>query len=156
MNTHWKTAHARHQAGAGQDRQVEKKIPIPAVAVKALRLHRADQNGRRLRLGDAYDSTIEFVFATDIGTPINHSNLNNRWWKPLVESVGLPKATRMHHLRHSVASIALHENVPGTTVSALLGHSNTATTYRIYSHALPDSLREASDKIAAALGGSGR
>ena len=112
-------------------------------------------NIRRLGLGEVYRTEIDIVFATDIGTPINHSNLNNRWWKPLVESVGLPKTTRMHHLRHSVASIALHENVPGTTVSALLGHSNTATTYRIYSHALPNSLREASDKLADALEGSG-
>ena len=102
-------------------------------------------------LGDAYDSTMEFVFAIDIGTPINHSNLNHRWWEPLVESVGLPKTTRMHHLRHSVASITLHENVLGSTVSVLLGHSNTATTYQIYSRALLDSLREVSDALAGVL-----
>jgi integrase len=128
-----------------------RQIPVPPIAVQALRSHRADQNERRLRLGDVYNSEIDFVFATEIGTGINHSNLNNRWWKPLVISVGLSKSTRMHHLRHSVASIALHENVPGTTVSAMLGHSNTATTYRIYSHALPDSLRQASDMLADAL-----
>lgn len=128
-----------------------RQIPVPPMAVQALRAHRADQNERRLSLGDVYNSEIDFVFATDIGTGINHSNLNNRWWKPLVASVGLPKGTRMHHLRHSVASIALHENVPGATVSAMLGHSNTATTYRIYSHALPDSLKEASDAVASAI-----
>ena len=121
------------------------------MAVETLRAHRADQNERRLKLGEVYNTEIDFVFATGIGTGINHSNLNNRWWKPLVGSVGLPKTTRMHHLRHSVASIALHENVPGTTVSALLGHSNTATTYRIYGHALPGSMRKASDALAGVL-----
>jgi integrase len=129
-----------------------RRIPVTAVAVKALRAHRVDQNERRLELGDAYNDEIDFVFATDIGTGINHSNLNNRWWKPLVESAGLPRTTRMHHLRHSVASIALYENVPGTTVSTLLGHSNTATTYQIYSHSLDGSMRSASEAIQRVLG----
>jgi integrase len=40
---------------------------------------------------------------------------------------------RVHELRHSAVTLAIHEGVPMSEVSAQLGHSSQRTTLGIYS-----------------------
>lgn len=56
------------------------------------------------------------------------------YWKAILENAGLPRETTFHSLRHGAASILLGQNVPIPVVSRYLGHSNPATTMRIYAH----------------------
>lgn len=80
----------------------------------------------------------EFVFEAAAGGPVDEANLG-RAWRALqrdAEHSGLPKI-RLHDLRHTFASCALQAGVPVPTVASLLGHSNPATTLRVYAHALP-------------------
>lgn len=44
---------------------------------------------------------------------------------------------RLHDLRHLQASLLLDAGEAITTVSARLGHRDTSTTLRIYSHLMP-------------------
>lgn len=44
------------------------------------------------------------------------------------------KAIRFHDLRHSYASWLIHQKIPVTTVSKLLGHSSPDITLKIYAH----------------------
>ena len=80
----------------------------------------------------------EFVFTAPAGGPVDEGNLG-RGWRALqrdAEHAGLPRL-KLHALRHSFASCALQAGVPVPAVAALLGHSNPATTLRVYAHALP-------------------
>ncbi|MCL4684963.1 site-specific integrase [Myxococcota bacterium] len=80
----------------------------------------------------------DFVFTAPAGGPVDEGNLG-RGWRALqrdAEHSGLPKI-RLHDLRHTFASCALAAGIPAPAVAALLGHSNPATTMRVYAHALP-------------------
>lgn len=48
------------------------------------------------------------------------------------------KQIRIHDFRHSHASLLLSKKVPVTVISKRLGHADTATTLKIYSHLIPE------------------
>lgn len=48
-----------------------------------------------------------------------------------------PASVRVHDLRHTAATLQLHESQDLTAVSATLGHTQTSTTANIYEHAYP-------------------
>ncbi len=56
-----------------------------------------------------------------------------------------------HKLRHSCASIAITNGADVVSVSEMLGHSDTAITLRLYSHANAESIRRAGEVIRRAL-----
>jgi integrase len=60
---------------------------------------------------------------------------------------------RLHDLRHSAASLLLALNIHPRVVMELLGHSQISLTMDTYSHTVPEILRDAIDKLGAALGG---
>jgi site-specific recombinase XerD len=70
---------------------------------------------------------------------------------------GLPDDTRIHDLRHSLASDAIMDGVPLEVVGKMLGHKNYRTTQR-YSHIADTALREAVNKTAKTIirAGQGR
>ena len=52
-----------------------------------------------------------------------------------------------HLLRHTSASIAITNGADVASVSARLGHSDTAITLRMYTHANEESIRRAGDTV---------
>lgn len=66
------------------------------------------------------------------------SNLG-RSWSQIRRKAQIPN-TRLHDLRHSLASDALNSGVPLAFVGAMLGHKHHATTER-YAHLAQDALR---------------
>jgi len=63
---------------------------------------------------------------------------------------------RFHALRHAAATLLIVEGVPVKAVSEMLGHSDIATTLRIYAHVLPpmhDAAASAMDRILIGHGG---
>lgn len=77
--------------------------------------------------------TSGYLCPTRSGKPTADSNFHNEW-KKILENAGLPRETTFHSLRHGAASLLLGQNVPIPVVSKYLGHSNPATTMRIYAH----------------------
>ncbi|HBN95851.1 MAG TPA: hypothetical protein DDZ66_06090 [Firmicutes bacterium] len=91
------------------------------------------------------------VFASEMGTPINASNLH-RNFKQALEKTGLPNI-RLHDLRHTYATLMLQEGVHPKIVSERLGHSSIQITLNTYSSVLPDLQSEAAQKLDKALFG---
>ena len=60
-------------------RHSRRTIPLPALAVDALREHRARQAAERLAAGPAWQDS-GLVFTTAHGTPIEPRNLNRHWY----------------------------------------------------------------------------
>jgi integrase len=52
----------------------------------------------------------ELIFATEMGTITNPSNLRNRSFKPLLKRSGL-RQIRFHDLRHTCATLLLSKDV---------------------------------------------
>ena len=62
---------------------------------------------------------------------------------------------RLHDLRHSHATVLLTAGVPVHVVSQRLGHTSAVVTMTVYAHVLPGSQREAADRFARLVEGSG-
>lgn len=130
-------------------------VQLSALAVDALKRHRARQNEQRLAVGSLWKD-YGLVFASGFGRALDGNNLRTRSFAPLLERAKLPPM-RFHDLRHAAATLLMSEGVPIKAVSELLGHSDVATTLRIYSHVLPTMHGEAAnamDRIFAAKGGA--
>jgi integrase len=60
----------------------------------------------------------------------------------VARETGLPVLT-FHQLRHTYASLMLHQGTPIAEVSRLLGHENIVTTLTLYAHLIPGATAEA-------------
>lgn len=68
----------------------------------------------------------------------------------LRDRLGLPKETHFHTLRHSHATYLLYEGADIRAIQDRLGHSDVATTLRLYAHILPGRDKEAAQAFARA------
>lgn len=68
-----------------------------------------------------------------------------------LRAAGIRRPVRLHDLRHTYASLALHRGVPLLTVSRQLGHASIAVTADVYGHLAPDATREAAAAWEAIL-----
>lgn len=121
--------------GEPKTKKSRRTIRLTDAAVHALREHLARQLEGMDRLGDGYRDE-GLVFASEVGTPMNPTNLRRRSFAALLRRAGLPKI-RFHDLRHTCATLLLSRNVHPKYVQELLGHANIGITLDIYSHVIP-------------------
>lgn len=127
-------------------------VPLPSIVMAALKTHKAKQAVERLALGAAWED-MDLIFPSEIGTPLNKSNLRNRSYNPILKRAGVPKL-RFHDLRHTAASLLGAAGVPIRVISEILGHSSPSITLNIYSHILPGNMEEAAAKMNSILTGA--
>jgi integrase len=135
--------------GEPKTKKSRRTIRLTAAAVDALRTHLSCQLREMERTGSLYQSG-GLIFATEMGTIINPSNLRNRSFKPLLRHAGLPPI-RFHDLRHTCATLLLSKDVNPKIVSEMLGHSSVSITLDIYSHLLPDMQEKAAKALEETL-----
>ena len=125
-----------------------RQVALPAVAIAALRKHKAAHAELMLQLGQ---SGIEerFVCAWEDGRPVPPAYVTHRFIKEL-RRAGLPHV-RFHDLRHSYATLLLGAGQDMKIVSEMLGHADIRTTYNIYSHVSEQMQRQAADKLDSVL-----
>ena len=86
-----------------------------------------------------YYDTPERLFS------VSHQKIE-RDIKKYATMAGVP-VIRVHDLRHSHASLLIHQNTPITVISRRLGHASPATTLRIYSHLYAEAQQEIADML---------
>ncbi len=100
--------------------------------------------------GSPPHSTDDTVVQTQSGTPVEASNLRRSWYRD-IERAGLP-AIKIHHARHTAATLLASMGVPERETQLILGHSNIATTQQIYTHANLHIRRAALERIGDLIG----
>ena len=75
----------------------------------------------------------------------------SQWWRRNRARLGLP-VTRVHDLRHFVASQLLAAGVDTVTVQARLRHASPTTTLAFYGHPVRANEREAAEIAARIVG----
>ena len=81
----------------------------------------------------------DLVFPSTAGTPMSSDNLRKRYLHADLSRAGLPRLS-LHELRHTFASIMLHEWLaPPAVVSQMLGHRSIAFTFDLYGHLIPSA-----------------
>lgn len=83
----------------------------------------------------------EFVFCTSKGTPLDHRNVRDRIWKPLLERLGLTYR-RPYQTRHTAATLWLAAGEAPEWIARQMGHSTTKMLFEIYSRYVPNLTRQ--------------
>jgi integrase len=130
--------------------QSRRTIPLPASITQELLEHRRRQLEERLKIGSAYQNN-DFVFATELGTPLLTSNLTRRHFKPLLKKAGLSLGIRLYDLRHTCATLLLSKGVSPKVVAERLGHATIVLTLDTYSHVLPTMQKRATEELETML-----
>jgi integrase len=145
-----------------------REIPLIPEALAALKEQRARQAAFKLRAGQNWPvnemtyykeknskgesvHVDDFVFTTDIGTPIEPRNLT-RDFETICEHAKLEHV--LHELRHTTATWMLRAGVPIATVSRILGHASIAVT-ELYYHEELKTNRSALERIDAQIAAAG-
>ena len=102
---------------------------------------------------------LMLVFPNTIGKVEAHTNLVERFWRPLqrelgmVDEAGEPRFD-FHALRHFAASLFIESGMSPKRVQSILGHSTLAMTYDLYGHLFPN-IEDDHARLAAAERGIG-
>jgi len=112
-------------------------IPITNTARAVLDAQGVAQKIERLRVGDVWQGEAPgnaecFVFASEVGTVLDRSNLA-RTLRASLDAAGL-KHRGIHALRHSFATNAVRVGMDPRTLSEILGHTKVAFTMQLYVH----------------------
>lgn len=83
----------------------------------------------------------EYVFINSAGLPLNHSNMANRVWHPLLRHLGLRKRTA-YQTRHTAATLWLASGEAPEWIARQMGHANTEMLFRVYSRYVPNLTRQ--------------
>ena len=126
-----------------------RSVNLPDPVVKSLREHKKRQAKDRRAAGSSW-TDLDLVFATEVGTPIDPSNLR-RDMSATCERAGLGH-WHPHELRHSAASLMLGQNVPLEVVADVLGHASIRMTADVYGHIRAPQRQAAADAMSSALG----
>lgn len=137
--------------GEPKTRGSRRSIPLPRTLIDRLKAHRREQLEHKMKLGAAY-SSMDLVFATEIGTPIHYRNLSQRHYTKILSAAGLgDEGFVLYSLRHSCATLLLASGENPKVVAERLGHASVKMTLDTYSHVLPDMQKSASDRLARML-----
>lgn len=129
-------------------RALRRSVALPAPLVAELRAHRAAQNRVKLERANVLDHTLDLVFSTDWGIPVDPA-ADQREWKQLLRDAGV-REVRLHDARHTAATLLLLQSVDIRTVMAIMGWTEMATAQR-YVHAVDELRHEAARRMGMTL-----
>ncbi len=109
--------------------------------VAALRTWKLRQGG-----GGPHD----LVLPSSSGGPMSASNFLNREYRRALKEAELPAVTA-HSLRHSFAGVLKSKGVPPAVAHEIIGHSNYATTVRLYGSVSAEARLSAANTVGDAF-----
>ncbi|AVR87104.1 Phage integrase [Thauera aromatica K172] len=89
---------------------------------------------------DATGKLSKFVFCNRLGQALDHKNVTNRMWYPLLRHLGLKKR-RPYQCRHTAATLWLASGEAPEWIARQLGHTTTEMLFRVYSRYVPNLTR---------------
>lgn len=127
----------------------ERRIALGARTVELLETHR-DRALERATAGGVELGPMLWLFPSPAGSPWHPDTISARY-RRLATDAGI--STRLHDLRHFVATQSLAGGAAVRTVSGRLGHRNPATTHNVYSHFIEAADRDVADQVEDLLAG---
>ena len=89
---------------------------------------------------EATGKLSKYVFSNRLGQPLDHKNVTNRVWYPLLRHLGLKKR-RPYQCRHTAATLWLAAGEAPEWIARQLGHTTTEMLFRVYSRYVPNLTR---------------
>lgn len=92
------------------------------------------------------ESPHQLVFCTRTGNPIERTGMYYLQFLPALSRAGL-RRIRFHDLRHTFATLLIHQGENVKFIQSQLGHASVTTTLNVYGHLMPNTQREAAAKL---------
>lgn len=124
-------------------------LPVTQDVLRALKAHEVAQKRERLALGPDWTDT-GYVFVREDGLPYRPEQFRRIFHKRC-EELGI-RPIRLHDLRHTSITLAMHNGVPLPVIQAGARHKNLSTTSG-YMHPDLAGLREAAATMNRVLSG---
>jgi integrase len=139
-------------------KRARRLVQLPIFALERIRSYRREQLDRRTILRARWRDPMD-----DEGEPVAlvcergdgsflHPDSFTHAFKRIGRAAGLHPSTRLHDVRHAVATEFGRQGVHGVIVSAVLGHASPAFTVAVYQHAWQEGPYEAAAALDKALG----
>lgn len=130
-------------------------IRLDSGTVAMLRRWRAHQAEEKLLAGTGYEDR-DFVFCHPDGSVYEPNRFSREFVRKQVQHNRAHPDARLrrlvlHGLRHTWATLALHEGIDIQVVSERLNHSSTHVTREIYTHVTPPMQSDAAERVAARI-----
>jgi integrase len=119
-------------------------LPLLDLACQALRLQAERQESYRASMGTAWPAT-GLVFTTRTGRPIEPRNLVRSFRRICTDNK--IRIIKVHHLRHTAASLLKDLRVPPSDAQKILGHTRISTTLEIYTGTDDQARRDALSRL---------
>ncbi|MBC2710064.1 MAG: site-specific integrase [Desulfosarcina sp.] len=98
---------------------------------------------------------LDLMFPNEEGQPMNYSNMVQRYYMPALKKAKI-KRIKFHCLRHTFASLLIHQGENIKYIQSQLGHSSPTVTLNIYSHLMNAVNQESACRLEKTiLNGSG-
>lgn len=127
-----------------------RRIALDQATLERLRVHRLMVAERALAFGAALGPDAYVLSESPDGSEPLHPDIISDRFRKLAARLGVK--CRLHDLRHWSVTFALAAGVPVRTVSGRSGHA-PETMFKVYSHFLEASDREAAEVLAKAISG---
>jgi integrase len=132
-------------------------VQLPPFALERIRRHRREQLKRRTALSsrwrDPFDELgrpVALVCERGDGFFIYPDSFTSAF-KRLARQAGMHPDTRLHDVRHAVATELGRQGVQPVIISAVLGHASPSFTIAVYQHAWQEGPAEAARALETAL-----
>lgn len=131
-------------------------VTLSNVVLTTLRYQKGKQAEQRLAYGPGWKDE-GWVFTGDDGTMLDPDRISQHyyrfWEKPASKGfvMGLPRH-RFHDLRHTFASLLLHQGLDIKLISTMMGHASVSITLDRYSHLMPGSGEKVADAMDRMFG----
>lgn len=125
-------------------------IRLPETLLAVLKEHIERREAERAAMGDAWAECPYLFVAVKSGGPLNPNQIYQAFLR-VARRAALPEDATPHTLRHSCASFLFAQGVAVKTISAILGHANTAITNDLYIHLFQETVDEAAATVEALL-----
>ena len=120
-------------------------IALAPSVINILREVRKQQLINRMRYGECWQNSSNFVFTNELGHYLKPQAVR-REFKRIVAAIGRPDA-RFHDLRHSYAVAAIKSGDDIKTVQENLGHATASFTLDIYGHVTEKMKKESASRM---------
>ena len=126
-------------------------LHISRSLMSIIELHRDQQQFEAESAGETWHNEHDLIFTSLTGGPVDLDNFGQSVSR-FCKAAGLGHWS-IHELRHSCASLLLHEEVPLEVVSEQMGHTSIRVTKDVYGHLMPRSRQKAATAMEGVLFG---